>query len=311
MPKKYEKDGLDMKIGIFIDYANLFINIKNEYGFSSNEQVEKYINCMISKLEDYLYLMNSELTSVDKTAYMLEDQGFGNPQDTLVGIKVKKVKSDYKTDEMKKMNQSQHDDEVLMSDALESCEMFDVILVVSNDGDFSSLGKKIASYTACNFWVGTYCGINCRPSRYLTSIADKVIPLDDLMNDIDEADAQEVYEDPIVINDHYIAVYYKGRNIMNYPLDKDYINIGRRSLRKFHLPNIDLSEFDKEKTTSRQHCFICKSGNNIIFGVDDKCSRGTWVDKEPLKKGEQVILKPGMEIVIGDPSDGFGLEYIL
>lgn len=322
-----------MKIAILIDYANFFISIKRVHGLKDINEIEDKICSVINNVSKYI-CENNEYNKkgvevVMKKAFVLDDKSFGHPEDTLPknNILVERVKdvNEKKTDVMKDMNQSRLDDEVLMEEGmkLSNTGVVDGILVVTNDGDFASLGEKLG-YIGREFWVGAYEGKEennskdkgkyIRTATKLKNAADLVLPLKDIYEGIDEAEAVEAWEEIIeedieCIKGPRILIFRKGKIIAQYPVGKTLIGIGRRSTRRHYFPNIDLTEYDTEKIVSRQHAEIRKINNKLIFSVHKNCSRGTWVDRNPIFPLQQFILKPGMAVVIGDKT-GFGIKYI-
>lgn len=312
-----------MRFAVLIDYANFFISVKNDLKIKETAEVEKEICSIINSVCKYLSesneYNNKGIDIVIKKAFVLDDKSFGFPENTLPksGIEVKRVydKNEKKTESMKKMNQSRLDDEILMQEGmnLANKNVVDGVLVIANDGDYGSLAEKLG-YIGRSFWAGVYKGPKTFVSGKLKNAADIVLPIKDIYEGIDEGEAVEALEEVAAVKMEEvkgprILIFRRGKIIIEYPVNKKLITIGRRSTRRHHFPQIDLTEHDKDKIVSRQHAEIRKINNRLIFLVHKNCSRGTWVDKNPIYPLQQFILKPGMAIVIGDKT-GFGIKYV-
>ncbi|GMK41943.1 hypothetical protein PCCS19_50020 [Paenibacillus sp. CCS19] len=309
-----------MKFLILIDYANLFINIKNNTEARAVSEIEHEIGRILTALKQNLsrpsQYSKKGITVIRTQAFVLDEPGFGRPEDGLAnyGVSVTRVNSKKKTDAMKAMNQSRDDDDELMKVGLEAVRKGEVegVLVVSNDGDFSSLGEKI-QFAGRLFWVGAYEG-RVRASGRLRRIADAVLPLHELVKGVDEGialplDESTQREQVQEIQGAHLNIYYAGKVIMRYPVKDKTIEIGRRSTSRFHYPHVDLTDHDTNRIVSRQHAKLQLFGNRLLFTVHDECTRGTWRDGAIVYPCEQFFVDKETKIVIGS-NRGFGIQYI-
>ena len=310
-----------MKFAVLVDYANLFITVKETKGLKKPEDVEKEIHRIFSALQKKLEQPHTfgkrkkVIETVAFVCYVLDLPSFGNPEAAYrdLNIKVKRIQPTGKTDKMKIMNQSQDDDSVLMKDgsALALKGGIDGILLLSHDGDFISLGEQLDQMGKL-FWIGTY-EVTQRASRMLRNRANVVLPLHEIVEDIEEGQAipeEEIVADEEIITGPHLEIFYRKQVILRYPIYKTPITLGRRSASLFHYPQVDLTEFDREKVVSRRHATITPIGNRLLFAVDSNCTRGTWRDQKRVYRGEQFFFEPDMKIVIGS-SKGFGIRYRL
>lgn len=317
-----------MNFALFIDYANLFHNIQNIYGIDSRDSnlIEDKICECINKTTQYVENLykNKKVKIVGKVAYVLPDKVYSNPAKKLkekAGIIVKLVEEDRtsKTDIMKKTEQSRNDDKELARGVINVIkdDRINGVIVISNDNDFENLAYQVQGF-AKYFWCGAmegkyhknkdkvlFCG------KRIKNVSDRWLPLYDILEGKDEG---EVLETIISLDQNEeilgprIEIFKDMELVVSYPINKKNISIGRRSLRRNHIPNIDLTEFDKEKIVSRQHANINRKGDKLIFSVDPNCSRFTWYKTLPRTSGSTFILEPNEAVVLGD-RDGFVMFY--
>lgn len=317
-----------MNFALFIDYANLFHNIQNIYGIDSRNSslIEDKICECINKTTQYVKTLykNKEVNIVGKVAYVLPDEVYGNPSKKLkekAGIIVKVVKENRvaKTDIMKKTEQSRNDDKELARGVINVVkdDRINGVIVVSNDNDFENVAQQVQGF-AKYFWCGAMEGkyhknknkaVRC--GRRIKNVSDRWLPLYDILQNNDEGEVLDEIvsvEQNEVMSGPRLEIFKDMELVVSYPINKKNISIGRRSLRRNHIPNIDLTEFDKEKIISRQHAKINKIGDRLIFSVDENCSRYTWYKTLPRTVGSNFTLEPDQAVILGD-KDGFVMFY--
>lgn len=306
-----------MKLGIYIDYANLSINSKKINGFKDRNEIDEHVCKVIDSIEKYVeqYKKNKKITIVEKKAYVLPDKSFGKPEEKLSkhGIQVIRVKNAgyKKTDAMKENNSSRRDDSVLMDDVRKSIQNNSIhgVIVVSNDGDFASLGEKVI-HEGRYFWSAVYEGKGVKPSSKLMKQSEICLHIKDILNNSESGDADEelIEDDDCNYNGERLEFYKEKKRILVYPIQRKNISLGRRSIRRNHIPNIDLTSFDIDKVISRQHANIYKVGKKIIFSIDNNCTRGTWYKLQPKIANQQFELEVNETVVLGS-ADGFAMIY--
>lgn len=326
-------------------YANIQrsynLNLKKD-----REKIEDKICECINKTCDYVKTLykNKTINVIERIAYVLPDKLYGDieknqPNEKLykkAKIKVKRVKEEKrtKTAVMKGMEQSRNDDAELGRGVIEviKCNDIDGVIVISNDGDFENLARQVIGYGKY-YWCGSYEALNVykktrvdnkkkekqmriRCSHKLKVISDKVIPLYDILKSNDEGEILDPESLIEVINEieqdgisgPRIEIYKDKKMIVSYPITKKSINIGRRSLTRKHLPDIDLTEFDKDRIISRQHAIIHKIGPKVVFSICPECSSNTWYKTQPKMRGSSFILEEKKAVVLGK-DNGFILFY--
>lgn len=310
------------------------------------EKIEDKICECINKTCDYVKTLYKDKTVnvIERIAYVLPDKCYGDigknqPNEKLyqkAKIRVKRVKEERRTKTaiMKGMEQSRNDDAELGRGVIDvvKCNGIDGVIVISNDGDFENLARQVIGYGKY-YWCGSYEALNIyrktrvdnkkkekqmriRCSHKLKIISDKVIPLYDILEDNDEGEILdpegiiEVIEsiEKGGISGPRIEIYKDKKMIVSYPITKRSISIGRRSLTRKHLPDIDLTEFDGEKIVSRQHAIIHKIGPKIVFSICPECSSNTWYKTQPKMRGSSFILEQKKAVVLGK-DNGFILFY--
>lgn len=315
-----------MNVVMFIDYANLFHNFQNIFDCDNQLFIEnKICECVIKTCE---YLKVQGIHIAGKKAYVLPDEIYGKPKKNLwdrANILVEYVAEPMrrKTASMKQMVQSRADDKELARGVL-TClkdERLQGIMIVSNDNDFANVGEQV-KYCGKDFFVGSIeakCkrkGKHVRTGNLIKSVSNKTIPMFDILEQKDEGDYFDTPERMIAEelelskeSGPRLELYKNQNLILNYPINKNMIQIGRRSIRRHHLPHIDLTAFDKEKVVSRQHAEILKIGEKLIFSIHQNCSRGTWIGRKAASAGEQFVLQPDQPILLGDRTEGFVMVY--
>jgi hypothetical protein len=86
-----------------------------------------------------------------------------------------------------------------------------------------------------------------------------------------------------------------GREI---PLTDGLTKIGRTDIKHNILPDLDLTEFDTMKISSRKHAIINGSQNNYTI-TDESSSNGTFLNDQRLEVGQPMHLKDGDTISFG------------
>ena len=105
-----------------------------------------------------------------------------------------------------------------------------------------------------------------------------------------------------------IVVYVGARVVSEYPITKEYTTIGRRDIAKNITPDIDLTQYDTDKSISRPHARILSKGLKY-FIEDIKSANGTTINNgPPLAPAVPVELKNGDEIRISDVTLKFMLS---
>lgn len=72
--------------------------------------------------------------------------------------------------------------------------------------------------------------------------------------------------------------------------------------------DIDLTPFDQEKVVSRNHAAITHISYHYVI-KDLNSHNGTFINDEPLKQGESVVLHPGDIICFGGSEKGVCLSF--
>lgn len=79
---------------------------------------------------------------------------------------------------------------------------------------------------------------------------------------------------------------------------KPVVYIGREDRKTGHIPDVDLSEIDKGKVTSRKHAYISYSDGKYKI-ADQGSLNGTFINSTKLEKNIEYDLKNGDEIILG------------
>jgi uncharacterized LabA/DUF88 family protein len=253
-----------MRFAMLIDYANTFHNIKKNNKLTQNvhQAVEEEVERIVQAAKQYVEKQN--MTLVKTIAIVLHPAGLGKPEKRFKehNIDVMMVQNTGKTSRMEKMNQSRPDDAKLIElggEMIKNDEA-DGIIVVSNDQDFASLGRTVRQMGGL-FWVGIHEGKKQRTSTELKHAAQKLLRLHELVKGVDEGiplpqDHEAVSEQTKPIKGPHFALFQNGEIIMRYPINRIITEIGRRSTKLLHHPEIDLTDFDEHRYLSRKHAYV-------------------------------------------------------
>lgn len=307
---------------IAIDYANMYHSYQKVFNTNDTNVIEDKICESVIALEQYMKTLdpNTDINIAGKVAYVLPNEVYGCPEKTLpkkAGIVIKRVDEQLKrkTTGMKQMNLSRNDDGVLMSEVISVMMNNGIqgVTLISNDNDFYELAMKVRK-SAKNFWLASIDfkqdGVNVMPGHLLKNFSDKNIPLLEVLNgvDVDVNRIEEELEDIKPLEIPSIDIY-KGKKLINsYPIDRSVITLGRKSVSKRHLPNIDLSQFDDKKTISRIYAEIHAYKSDLIFCIDKNASSPTWNGAKLKKAGEKFKLIENKPVILGKNKD-FILVY--
>lgn len=297
---------------IAIDYANMYHSYQKVFNTNDTSIIEDKICESVIALEKYMKTLepNTHINIAGKVAYVLPNEVYGYPEKTLprkAGVVIKRVKEPLKrkTKEMKEGNLSRDDDGALMGEVISVMNKgVQGVALISNDNDFYELATKVRK-SAKSFWLASIDfkqdGVNLMPGHLLKNFSDKNIPLLEVLNgvDVDLNRSEEELEDVKPLDIPSIDIY-KGKKLINsYPIDRSVITLGRKSVSKRHLPNIDLSQFDDKKTISRIHAEIHAHKSDLIFCIDKNASAPTWYGVKLKKSGEKFKLIENKPVILG------------
>jgi pSer/pThr/pTyr-binding forkhead associated (FHA) protein len=214
-------------------------------------------------------------------------------------------------------NFSADDDYVLKHTVLRLMATVDAFVLVTTDADFSPTIDMIR-HSGRLALLAAYERHGHRLSRTLRERADEVLPLQEIALDRDEAEPLQTADNVVSeierrsVEDTVIELFHRGRRLLQFPLHASEVEIGRRSVRLGHFPHLDVTDFDPDRTVSRRHLRVRETMERQVFlQVRSSCSRGTWMNGNPIFPGETVQVQEGDNIVFGSREDGFGLRLRL
>ena len=307
---------------IAIDYASMYHGFQSVFSTRDSIIIENKICESIHALERYVKNLDpkSQIHIAGKVAYVLPNEVYGSPEKTLpkkAGVVIKRVNEplEKKTLKMKQMNLSRRDDEVLTNEVISVMKNNNIqgVILISNDNDFYELAMKVRK-SAKDFWLASIDfkrdGVNLMPGQLVKNFSDKNIPLLEVLNgaDLELTRSEDELEDIESLNMSSIDIYKGKRLIISYPMDRSEITIGRKSVSKKHLPNIDLSQFDEKKNISRMHGTIQVSKTQVVFNIDKDASAPTWDGMRLKRSGEKFNLIPNRPVILGKNKE-FMLVY--
>lgn len=304
-----------MRFSIYIDYPSLYISTSKINNFKTpkdKEKIEDELCKIILDVENYLiqYYKKKKVQIVEKKAFILPDPQFQISDEKLnnYGIESVRVKCGLKKNENKKMvNGSRDDDYYLKLTALDSVKknLVDGIVIISNDIDHAETGRQIIQ-AGKYFWIAVYEGKDTHVSRELKDTADICLPIQELSKKKEKKLINRKRE--FILKGKRLEFYKDGELKLTFPLNKKYYTLGRRSVRRNIIPNIDFADIDEEKILSREQGELFIIGDKLIFSVSENCTRGTWYCRKIKKPLEQFTVKENVPVILGDVN-GFVMYY--
>ncbi|REJ82043.1 MAG: FHA domain-containing protein [Acidobacteria bacterium] len=94
-----------------------------------------------------------------------------------------------------------------------------------------------------------------------------------------------------------------------FPLSGPSLSVGRIDRAAGTLPEIDLSEVDTERTTSRRHARVVYRDGSFAVREEVGSTNGTFVAGRRLSAGEEVALEDGDEVAFGSVQMRFELDF--
>lgn len=307
-----------MKFSIFIDYASLYNSaskIVNADLFEEKFKIEDCIIDIVIKLKKYLkkYYPYKKVEIVSTKAYILPDKHFNISENKLKKAEIEGIRVScdlIKSKTLKALNGSRLDDKYLKLGVVDNIEknFIDGVVIISNDSDYIDICNAAINEGKYS-WILYYESKNTSVKRELKESPDVALSITELLSE-----KEEVYEKIKENNTHIISgkrleFYRNNELVYQYPLKRKSLSLGRRSIRKNHIPNIDLTDIDKDKIISRYHADIhFVNDKRLVFCVNKDCSRGTWYNKKAKRPNEQFLVEEGYPILLGD-KNGFLMYY--
>lgn len=140
-------------------------------------------------------------------------------------------------------------------------------------------------------YVKTEHGLTRLPAQ--TSLADMAV-LDGTVLVL-SLDSKNPSENPTPTG-HAMLVPEQGRPFL---LEAKTNLIGRTDVKRGHIVDIDLSQLDSQKISSRSHARILKQGKTWALAEDSRCRNGTWLNGHRITPEESYPLQDGDEIIFG------------
>lgn len=309
-----------MNFSIFIDYASLYISIaeiRKLNGMRDKEKIENILIDIVHKVEKYVagYYPYKKVNINSIKAYILPDRQFDIKESKLFDARIEGVRVEspkFKADRLKSVNGSRDDDLWLklgVTECLNNNES-DGVVIISNDVDFHeicNLVRRDGKYS----WIVYYESKDTYVKKELKESADVALPIDELLS-LKEAESKvrpkEERKYKSKPRGKRLEFYKDNELVKVYSLKRKSVSLGRRSVRRNHIPNVDFTEIDYDKILSRYHGDVHIIGEKIVFCVNEKCTRGTWYGKKAKRPNEQFAVKEGQPVLLGD-KNGFVMYY--
>lgn len=103
------------------------------------------------------------------------------------------------------------------------------------------------------------------------------------------------------------SAYLESESGHTFKLTSDSILVGRKDLKRNIFVDIDLTDFDHKRVTSRPHARLERQNGNWKI-TDQKSANYTWVNGQKLIAGESYPLHDGDEILFG--KNGVVMKFV-
>ncbi len=123
------------------------------------------------------------------------------------------------------------------------------------------------------------------------------------------AEPAPAVEDAAVPSENRRAVLTVPGTPASFPLgEKDEVVVGRPDRARKRLPDIDLSDYDTERSLSRRHATILHRSGRFFVREEPGVANGTFIDGQRLGSGTEVELTDGARVTFGLIEARFGYE---
>jgi hypothetical protein len=298
-----------IRVAIMVDGANLWHGIVDTHGrkraTTAMGNILAHLPSLIARHEPGCVVVSRDLFFIDEPEY----RSVGNEVER-AGFVVRYIDAPKLTPQARADGHSRADDHALKRHAMDEVDSFDMLLLVTNDGDYVPL-VEILQRAGRQVVVGGYetSGTKMvRLSGELKRTADRILPLQALADKEAPMSSESLPpSDPPNLR-LKIEIYRDQTPIYHLEVGTGIIEVGRASKSKNHQPDVDLSEEDVGSILSRRHLrlrFVDR--DHVIVQVHAKCSRPNWFNGSLLQPGESVLMSSEDELMLGDENNGFGL----
>ena len=101
--------------------------------------------------------------------------------------------------------------------------------------------------------------------------------------------------------------YLEASSGQTFPLASDEVSVGRKDPKRNIFVDIDLTDLDHKKVTSRPHARLKRQDGNWTI-TDQRSANFTWVNGHKLVAGEPYQLNDGDEILFG--KNGVVMKFV-
>jgi hypothetical protein len=313
-----------MNTALIVDYAGLYHTAWEAVDGSLPGSKHGETFDILRKLERYLTSHDTRVLRgakiVTRHVFLLNRQPFREATEiaAMLGWGVTLSEWRRRTASEAVRNFSANDDTELKQFVAELLPQIDALVLVARDSDFVNT-LDMVRYAGRAAILAPYETPKKRLSRFVADRADLVLPLREIAAEEDEPEPLPPAPEEVLLSDAnsefdrpgepLIELHHRGCQIGNFPLRDAELEIGRRSKRLGHFPQVDLGPYDVTRTTSRRHLLVRRTlGEQLVLQVHSACTQGTWLNGDPVFPGEIVPLRDRDQIVLGNGTDdSFGL----
>jgi uncharacterized LabA/DUF88 family protein len=215
------------------------------------------------------------------------------------------------TDRERRELRSRADDGALKARAIAQVDDYDILVLVSNDGDFVSLVETLQAhgrpvvlgYLQCN----TDDGGRVLVSQALQRAASQSLDLHSLSQREDPVpNPQKPSESEQ--NRHVLDLYQGEKLVEHQFVSTEVVEVGRHSKTRTWQPDLDLAPHDTSKFTSRRHlCLRFLEDGRCLVQIHADCRGSTWLNGDRMFPGETSFYQAGDRLVLGHEEQGLRL----
>ena len=294
-----------MRVLLLVDFANLYSSCQSDNSRNAGNRLITVIERLRRYLMTHTTTCLRDAVIAHAEIAVLDDQKWRPRWEPLekalcaAGFCIARIRHAPLGSGEKRQQVSAGDDDHLIHVARTRWSEFDAVVLLSNDGDYAETMHRLREEARIPAIVGSYETAKARLSGNLRHAASEVLPLRDIT---DEDDQPAPLPEPLPVpelNGKAIEMWRDGEIVLNFPLDRDRIEIGRRSVRLGHFPDVDLTDYDPERGISRLSIYLCRDVNGEWkVGMHPECRSAVWLNGADLAPGVVVDFTTGSEMVL-------------
>lgn len=296
-----------MRVLLLVDFANLYSSCQSDTSGNAGDRLIAVLERLRRYLESHTtaclrgaVIAHAEIAVLDDQKWRPRWKPLEKPL-SASGFHISRIRHAPLSTGEKRQQVSAGDDDHLIHVARTRWSEFDAVVLLSNDGDYAETVHRLRTEAGIPAIVGSYETSQSLLAIKLRHAASEVLPLRDIADENDHPTPLSEQSPIPELNGTAIQLWRDGAMILNFPLDRDRVEIGRRSVRRGHFPDVDLTDYDSERCISRRAIYLRRNvADGWKVGVHAECRSAVWLDGAPLAPGVVADLSAGSEVVLAE-----------